>query len=88
MWDWSSRTFIQAIDLGKGSTPLEIRFLHDPAAAEGFVGCALSGAVHRFYKTEVSRGATADAEAQPSSQKPADTEGIVALNSSLILAKL
>ncbi|XP_030898090.2 methanethiol oxidase-like isoform X2 [Melopsittacus undulatus] len=52
VWDWSTHTFIQAIDLGKGSIPLEIRFLHNPDAAEGFVGCALSAAVHRFYKTE------------------------------------
>ncbi|NWI55516.1 SBP1 oxidase, partial [Calyptomena viridis] len=52
VWDWSSHTLLQALDLGKGSIPLEIRFLHDPAAAEGFVGCALSGAVHRFYRTQ------------------------------------
>ncbi|KFP89655.1 Selenium-binding protein 1-A, partial [Apaloderma vittatum] len=52
VWDWSTHTYVQAIDLGKGSIPLEIRFLHNPDAAEGFVGCALSGAVHRFYKTE------------------------------------
>lgn len=53
VWDWSSHTYLQAIDLGKDSIPLEIRFLHNPDAAEGFVGCALSGTVHRFYKTEV-----------------------------------
>ncbi|NXW09005.1 SBP1 oxidase, partial [Fregetta grallaria] len=52
VWDWSTHTYIQAIDLGKDSIPLEVRFLHNPDAAEGFVGCALSGAVHRFYKTE------------------------------------
>ncbi|NWV04882.1 SBP1 oxidase, partial [Ptilonorhynchus violaceus] len=52
VWDWSSRSLIQEIDLGKGSIPLEIRFLHDPDASQGFVGCALSGAVHRFYKTQ------------------------------------
>ncbi|KAM6331195.1 LOW QUALITY PROTEIN: methanethiol oxidase-like [Alca torda] len=52
VWDWSTHTYIQAVDLGQGSIPLEIRFLHNPDAAEGFVGCALSGAVHRFYKTE------------------------------------
>ncbi|XP_009083029.1 PREDICTED: selenium-binding protein 1 [Acanthisitta chloris] len=51
VWDWSTHTLIQAVDLGNGSIPLEIRFLHNPDAAEGFVGCALSGAVHRFYKT-------------------------------------
>jgi len=54
VWDWSTHTYVQAVDLGKGSIPLEIRFLHNPDAAEGFVGCALSSAVHRFYKTEVS----------------------------------
>ena len=31
--------------------PLEIRFLHNPKATEGFVGCALYGKVFRFYKT-------------------------------------
>merc|ERR1712087_356385 len=33
--------------------PLEIRFLHDPKAAEGFVGCALNANVYRFYKTSL-----------------------------------
>ena len=32
--------------------PLEIRFLHNPKATEGFVGCALFGKVFRFYKTK------------------------------------
>ena len=31
--------------------PLEIRFLHNPKASEGFVGSALFGKVYRFYKT-------------------------------------
>ncbi|NXX46052.1 SBP1 oxidase, partial [Tricholaema leucomelas] len=52
VWDWSSHRFLQAVDLGQGSIPLEIRFLHNPEAAEGFVGCALSGAVHRFYRSQ------------------------------------
>uniref|UniRef100_A0A8C3CQM8 Methanethiol oxidase n=1 Tax=Cairina moschata TaxID=8855 RepID=A0A8C3CQM8_CAIMO len=52
VWDWNSHTYIQKIDLGKDSIPLEIRFLHNPDAAEGFVGCALNSTVHRFYKTE------------------------------------
>uniref|UniRef100_A0A4W5K3S7 Methanethiol oxidase n=1 Tax=Hucho hucho TaxID=62062 RepID=A0A4W5K3S7_9TELE len=30
---------------------LEIRFLHDPTATEGYVGCALQGTVFRFYRT-------------------------------------
>jgi len=46
--------FPQDIDLGpEGQIPLEIRFLHNPNATEGFVGCALSSTVFRFYKTEV-----------------------------------
>ncbi|XP_019412486.1 PREDICTED: selenium-binding protein 1-A-like [Crocodylus porosus] len=52
VWDWTTHAFIQAIDLGEDSVPLEIRFLHNPDAAEGYVGCALSSAIHRFYKTE------------------------------------
>ena len=54
MWDWSSRTIQQTIDLGAGTIPLELRFLHDPDQAQGFVGCALSSTVVRFFKNEVS----------------------------------
>lgn len=35
-----------------GVAPLEIRFLHDPKASEGFVGCAVTSNVYRFYKTD------------------------------------
>ena len=53
VWDWSSRKLLQTIDLGpEGLMPLEIRFLHEPSAAEGFVGCALTSNVFRFYKTD------------------------------------
>ena len=31
--------------------PLEIRFLHDPKATEGFVGSALFANMFRYYKT-------------------------------------
>ncbi|XP_059053855.1 methanethiol oxidase [Achroia grisella] len=52
IYKWSSRELQQVIDLGKeGVAPLEIRFLHDPKASEGFVGCALEANVYRFYKT-------------------------------------
>ncbi|XP_057244509.1 methanethiol oxidase, partial [Malurus melanocephalus] len=57
VWDWSSRSLIQEIDLGKGSIPLEIRFLHDPKASQGFVGCALSGEIQRFFKTQEGKWA-------------------------------
>lgn len=57
---WSSKNLrtmeiiSQDIDLGPdGMIPLEIRFLHDPTATEGFVGCALSSTVFRFFRTSV-----------------------------------
>jgi len=53
VYDWKARKLIQKIDLGpEGVMPLEIRFLHDPKATEGFVGCALYANVFRFYKTD------------------------------------
>lgn len=56
VWDWTTHKHLQALDLGEeGAIPLEIRFLHDPAAPEGYVGCALQGTVFRFYKTSVSK---------------------------------
>jgi len=54
VYNWKERRLIQKIDLGMdGVMPLEIRFLHDPKAAEGFVGCALNANVYRFYKTSL-----------------------------------
>lgn len=55
IWDWTTHEKLQTLDLGpEGAIPLEVRFLHDPDATEGFVGCALSSSVFRFYKTPVS----------------------------------
>ena len=52
VYDWKERKVIQKIDLGpEGVMPLEIRFLHDPKATEGFVGCALFANLYRFYRT-------------------------------------
>uniref|UniRef100_A0A8C9YG67 Methanethiol oxidase n=1 Tax=Sander lucioperca TaxID=283035 RepID=A0A8C9YG67_SANLU len=52
VWDWTTHKKLQTLDLGEdGAIPLEVRFLHDPDATEGYVGCALSGTVYRFYKT-------------------------------------
>ncbi|XP_031566459.1 methanethiol oxidase-like [Actinia tenebrosa] len=50
VWDWTTHEKIQTIDLGVGTIPLEIRFLHDPSQAQGFVGCALSSTIVRFFK--------------------------------------
>lgn len=53
VYDWKQRKLIQRIDLGlEGVMPLEIRFLHNPRATEGFVGCALNAVVYRFFKTK------------------------------------
>ena len=39
------------VDLGEdGVAPLEIRFLHNPTANEGFVGCAVKSSIFRFFK--------------------------------------
>ena len=54
MWDWEEHTPTQDIDLGAdGMIPLELRFLHNPDATEGYVGAALSTNIIRFYKDDV-----------------------------------
>lgn len=48
-YSWTERKLIQTIDLGQdGIAPLEIRFLHDPKASEGFVGCAVNSSIFRY----------------------------------------
>lgn len=32
--------------------PLEVRFLHNPKASVGYVGCALFGNIYKFFKKE------------------------------------
>jgi selenium-binding protein 1 len=50
-WDLEERTLEQTIDLGEqGLVPLEIRFLHDPSAKQGFVGAALSSNIWHFAR--------------------------------------
>ena len=54
-WNLEERTLEQSIDLGEqGLIPLEIRWLHDPEAEEGFVGAALSSAMWRFHRSNGS----------------------------------
>lgn len=51
VYSWSDRRLLQKVDLGlEGVMPLEIRFLHDPLATEGYVGSALYANVFRFYR--------------------------------------
>ena len=53
VWDWKTKTLEQMLDLGAGTIPREIRVLHDPDQAQGFVGCSLSSTVVKFFKNEV-----------------------------------
>ncbi|KAB7497286.1 Selenium-binding protein 1 [Armadillidium nasatum] len=53
VYSWRDRTLKQRIELGpEGVMPLEIRFLHDPLATEGYVGSALYANVFRFYRKQ------------------------------------
>lgn len=54
VWNLSCRNIIQCIDLGEDSLPLSVKFLHNRNAAEGYVSCALSGVIYRFYKCQAS----------------------------------
>jgi selenium-binding protein 1 len=50
-WNLETRELEQTVDLGEqGLVPLEIRWLHDPDAEQGFVGAALSSAIWRFHR--------------------------------------
>ncbi|XP_054289903.1 methanethiol oxidase-like [Macrosteles quadrilineatus] len=51
VYSWKDRKLLQTIALGEdGVAPLEIRFLHNPLAAQGFVGCAVTSAIFRFFR--------------------------------------
>ncbi|KAK9501062.1 hypothetical protein O3M35_002176 [Rhynocoris fuscipes] len=53
VYRWSTRQLVQTIDLGdEGITPLEVKFLHNPTESQGYVGCAFSSNVFRFFKKE------------------------------------
>ncbi|POI20670.1 hypothetical protein CIB84_015582, partial [Bambusicola thoracicus] len=62
VWNLSCRTLTQCFDLGEDSLPLSVKFLHNPDAAEGYVSCALSGIIYRFYKCEASAAESAHRE--------------------------
>jgi hypothetical protein len=50
-WNLSERRVEQTVDLGAGGlVPLEVRWLHDPEADEGFVGAALSSTMWHFHR--------------------------------------
>jgi selenium-binding protein 1 len=50
-WNLAERTLEQTVDLGEtGLIPLEVRWLHDPDAEQGFAGAALSSTMWRFHR--------------------------------------
>ncbi|KAF8388469.1 hypothetical protein HHK36_027141 [Tetracentron sinense] len=52
VYSWPDGELKQTMDLGNtGLLPLEIRFLHDPSKDTGFVGCALTSNLVRFFRT-------------------------------------
>ncbi|XP_074599935.1 methanethiol oxidase [Brevipalpus obovatus] len=52
IYDWTTKRLKQSIDLGEkdGCMPLEVRFMHNPDKAHGFVGCALSSSIFHIHK--------------------------------------
>jgi selenium-binding protein 1 len=57
-WNLSERRLEQTLELGEtGLVPLEIRWLHDPDADQGFVGAALSSTMWHFHRTNGSYSA-------------------------------
>jgi selenium-binding protein 1 len=54
-WNLADRTLDQTIDLGEqGLVPLEVRWLHDPDADEGFAAATLSSVIWRFHRSNGS----------------------------------
>jgi methanethiol oxidase len=57
-WDLEERRLEQTVDLGDaGLVPLEVRWLHDPEAEEGFVGAALASNMFHFSRSNGGYGA-------------------------------
>lgn len=51
-WNWKDRSIAKTFDLGgDGLIPLEVRFHHNPASTQGFVGAALSSVMWRWHKS-------------------------------------
>ncbi|WMV48348.1 hypothetical protein MTR67_041733 [Solanum verrucosum] len=51
VYTWPGGELQQTLDLGNtGLLPLEVRFLHNPSEAIGYVGCALTSNMVRFFK--------------------------------------
>ena len=71
-WNLSERRVEQTLELGEtGLVPLEIRWLHDPDADEGFVGAALSSTMWHFHRAQrrVHGAEQVDRPSTPSSRR-------------------
>jgi methanethiol oxidase len=54
-WNLAERRLEQTLDLGEaGLVPLEVRWLHDPEADQGFVGATLASNIVRFHRSNGS----------------------------------
>jgi selenium-binding protein 1 len=54
-WNLAERSLEQSVDLGdNGLIPLEVRWLHNPEAEEGFVGAALSSNIFHWHRSNGS----------------------------------
>jgi selenium-binding protein 1 len=52
-WNLAERRIEQTLELGEsGLVPLEVRWLHDPDADQGFVGAALSSTMWHFHRAD------------------------------------
>jgi methanethiol oxidase len=59
-WNLEERRVEQTLELGEtGLVPLEVRWLHDPDADQGFVGAALSSTMWHFHRDNGSYSAEA-----------------------------
>jgi methanethiol oxidase len=57
-WNLADRRLEQTLELGEtGLVPLEVRWLHDPDADQGFVGAALSSTMWHFHRENGSYAA-------------------------------
>jgi selenium-binding protein 1 len=57
-WNLAERRVEQTLELGEGGlVPLEVRWLHDPDADQGFLGAALSSTMWHFHRANGSYAA-------------------------------
>jgi selenium-binding protein 1 len=78
-WNLEKRELEQTVDLGeKGLVPLEVRWLHDPDAEEGYVAAALSSVVWHFQRNGAwAADAVVEVESVPLEGWPFPVPGLI-----------